>query len=229
MINYTIRTAGVYKITNIVNGKIYIGSTECFGDRWYQHFEYPHLSGCRKLKNAVLKYGKDNFIVEILEELLPQKDLLTEREQFYLDILTPFGNIGYNIRVTAASNLGIKHSDETKQAWSDAKRGAGNPMYGRTQSPETKAKISKALTGMTRTEEQKRRCGQHLAIPVIAFHRDGSVYKQFKSMADAIADVQGDYTALWKCLTKQKNFNTHKGYRWEYQSSVDESDIPNVL
>ena len=92
------KICGVYKITNIVNGKIYIGSSKDILNRWYQHErnldEGNH--GNAHLQNAWDKYGgKNSFTFEIIEECNPT--IQFEREQFYLDKLNPFDDNGYNI------------------------------------------------------------------------------------------------------------------------------------
>lgn len=91
------KICGVYKITNIVNGKFYIGSSNNVKNRWYQHKrklnEGKH--GNSYLQNAWNKYGDANFKFEIVEECDPA--IQFEREQFYLNELNPFGDNGYNI------------------------------------------------------------------------------------------------------------------------------------
>lgn len=88
---------GVYMITNIVNGKIYIGSSNDIKKRWAQHkrelkngtHDNPHL------QNAWNLYGESNFKFEILEECSLKEQF--QKEQVYLDTFQPFGNTGYNI------------------------------------------------------------------------------------------------------------------------------------
>ena len=66
----------IYKITNIINHKVYIGQTvNTLKNRWNKHC---HSSGCRILYNAILKYGKDSFTQEVIEEIPIEK--LDERE-----------------------------------------------------------------------------------------------------------------------------------------------------
>ncbi len=79
--------SGIYKITNIINNKIYIGSSK---NIYYRG--KGHLSDCRKnkkqnpiLQNAFNKYGEDNFITEILEETTN----LLEREEYWIKLLNP--------------------------------------------------------------------------------------------------------------------------------------------
>ena len=62
----------IYKVTNLVNNKIYIGQTErTLKERWEQH---KYKEGCRHLHNAILKYGAYNFKIEEIENV-PIEDL----------------------------------------------------------------------------------------------------------------------------------------------------------
>ena len=91
----------IYKKTNKVNGKIYIGKTILTEpQRWQQHLYYAQNNqrerDCPYLCNAILKYGKENFTREIIEEI--DNSNLLEREKFWikkLDATNP--SIGYNI------------------------------------------------------------------------------------------------------------------------------------
>ena len=93
------KKCGVYKITNLANNKIYIGSSKTILRRWRNHIRELNDN---KHKNLFLqedwnKYGKENFVFEILEECFESNRY--EIEQKYLDELFPFyrsGN-GYNI------------------------------------------------------------------------------------------------------------------------------------
>jgi group I intron endonuclease len=56
----------IYKITNKVNGKIYVGqTTRSLEERWYGHCSTANQHGI--LGKALIKYGKENFRQEILE------------------------------------------------------------------------------------------------------------------------------------------------------------------
>ena len=100
----------IYKITNLVNNKIYIGSTNNYYKRKNNHFynlnhnihPNPHL------QNSWNKYTKYNFKSEIIE--LCEIDKLIEREQYYIDSLNP----NYNISKIAGRTTGIKCKEETK-------------------------------------------------------------------------------------------------------------------
>lgn len=69
----TPKTSGLYRIRNLVNGKVYIGQTKNFQMRWKIHLERLQrgLSGLTLLQNSWTKHGEENFVFEILIELEP--------------------------------------------------------------------------------------------------------------------------------------------------------------
>lgn len=84
----------IYKITNLVNNKIYIGQTITGVDsRWKGHL---HKDGCKFLHNAILKYGKENFKIEVIEYC--EENELDDREVYWISYYhSTDRNIGYNI------------------------------------------------------------------------------------------------------------------------------------
>lgn len=95
----------IYKITNLVNGKVYIGKTiyDC-EKRFRQHLQEAKKHTHRKLYNAINKYGQENFIVETLIEADNSK--LDELEQYYIDQYDSF-RTGYNM--TMGGDGGTNH------------------------------------------------------------------------------------------------------------------------
>jgi hypothetical protein len=97
-INIIKNNSGIYKITNMITGKIYIGSTiRSFYKRWYEH--YHELNHCEHkncfLQNDWNKYGKENFYFEIVE-INKNKDLIPI-EYKYIHKLNTLHPNGYNI------------------------------------------------------------------------------------------------------------------------------------
>lgn len=119
----------VYKTTNLVNGKIYIGK-DSNNDKYY-------LGGGKLLKQAIKKYGRKNFKKEVLEECKSPEEL-NEREIYWINELKSRESaVGYNITVGGEISPmdGNIHSDETKIKMSlnhvDVS-GENNPMYGKS-------------------------------------------------------------------------------------------------
>lgn len=86
----------IYQITNLLNGKIYIGKTlHSIEKRWKEHCNdaYRERNINRPLYAAIRKYGPENFKIETLEEVDEQH--LNEREVYWIEILGSFKN-GYN-------------------------------------------------------------------------------------------------------------------------------------
>lgn len=118
---------GIYRILNLTNGKFYIGSAVCLKNRASKHFSDLRKGkhGNRKLQNSFNKHGESAFVFHVIEPVIA-KELLIQREQFYIDTLRP----ELNIRKIADSPLGLRATPETRRRQSEAHRGAKNPMFG---------------------------------------------------------------------------------------------------
>lgn len=134
--------AGIYKIKNKINGKIYIGSSLNLKSRIRQH--KTDLK-CKRhsnsyLQNSVNKYGLENFKFEVLEIIfLSNREelncILKTEEAFYIELYKSDNtNFGYNIMSAKEGRLVCAES--TKKKLSE---------YIRT--PETRQKISEAGKG----------------------------------------------------------------------------------
>ncbi len=116
------KKSGIYKWTNKINNKKYIGSSIDLTNRFTTYFSYSTIQKIVNKKSsliyaALLKYGYSNFSLEILEYCEP--NLLINREQYYLDTFNP----EYNILKIAGSRSGCKLSYKSRKAISIALRG----------------------------------------------------------------------------------------------------------
>ncbi|MBE2919373.1 helix-turn-helix domain-containing protein [Anoxybacillus flavithermus] len=123
--------SGIYKITNIKTGKIYIGSAVDLRRRFYAHLKSLRRNAHdnKYLQNAWNKYGEDSFSFDVIE-IVEDKEKLLEVEQKWIDqTLCYKRDKGYNISPTAGSTLGLKHTKEQRLKNSLAKRGSKSPNH----------------------------------------------------------------------------------------------------
>lgn len=147
----------VYKITNNLDGKIYVGqTTRSIEIRWNEHKrDAPRRK--THFYRALQKYGPDNFLLEILCDCQNQEEL-DKKEIMFVKKLKSLSPNGYN---HAAGN-GTGHvSEETKQKMSVAHKG-------KPKSEEHRGAIRQSLLGKTHSLERKRKNseshkGKHLS------------------------------------------------------------------
>lgn len=146
--------AVIYQITNMVNGKYYIGSSTSFERRVWQHKNHlrrgehknPHLQA------AWTKYGEEPFVFEVLETVPDDQQLLAEDRYLKDCVGKPEC---YNINTGAeVSRLGIPHTQASKDKVSKNRTGkhAGTEhyRYGQTVSEETRQKIGDTQRGVAK-------------------------------------------------------------------------------
>jgi hypothetical protein len=137
---------GIYSILNTVNNKQYIGSAKDFFIRLNEHVNYKNNSNVA-LQSSIQKYGLDKFKFCIFEyfsygsKIISHKSL-TDLDTYYIGKFE--FNTLYNFSILAHNNLGYKHTEEAKLKIS--KPGKLNPMYGKTQTMETKDLISQKMS-----------------------------------------------------------------------------------
>lgn len=155
----------VYKITNLINGKVYIGQTvRSLEERYRGHIQRANKGYMGKLYPAMRKYGIDNFKPEVIEEIdesLPDaKQLLNEREIYWIAKYDSANN-GYNI--TLGGDLNRMDSPICRQHHKK-----------RLSSKETRENISNGLKLYRKehpfTEEHRRK----LSLSAMGNHNFGS-------------------------------------------------------
>ena len=129
---------GVYKILNIVDGKIYVGSSVDIQRRikCHMHELRKGTHNNKYLQSAWNKYGENSFEFSVIEEV-SDKSILRDREQYYIQ-LTNCSNhsIGYNLLNNTNVGLGVSASDEIKAKIRKACSGEKNGNYGRKHTEE---------------------------------------------------------------------------------------------
>lgn len=187
----------IYKITNMLNGKIYIGqTTRTLEQRWREHCST--CSGCTYLHNAITKYGKENFQVEQIDVALDQKEL-NYKEQYYIAYFSSLAPNGYNLETGGGS--GKQLCDETRKKISKFHAdvsGKNNPMY-KKERPEVR-------------ERNKRTKGK----AVNQFSIDGIFIAQYPSIREAERITGIDNGWISGCCREKYGCKTAGGYVWKY-------------
>ena len=98
----------VYKITNLLNGKIYVGQTQ----RTLEERIAEHKYGELYIDRVIKKYGWENFSAEVIEECF-SFEMLNEREIFWIAKLKSKFPNGYNLTDGGSGFLGCSHSPES--------------------------------------------------------------------------------------------------------------------
>jgi len=128
----------LYVITNLVNGKQYVGVSTEPTRRWREH---SSGHGSKLVHNAIKKYGLGNF--EFKSLWCGSPNLILEFEKRAIAKRCSQVPNGYNLSGGgSAPMLGCKHSVETRQRMSESRSGNGNAMHGRKHSQQTREKIA---------------------------------------------------------------------------------------
>lgn len=216
----TIYNSGIYQIVNKANNKRYIGSTtRTFHDRWYQH---KYLLERKKhhskyLQLAWNKYGKENFIFEIIE-IIDKKYIydFASREQQYIDVSRPEYNMSDN--AFRPSRQGYFHTEETKLKIKLSNKGKKKSNEARKKMSIAKLGKPGSNTGKLRTIEMKnkfRDIKKHLMLPVDRIEIKTGIVKEYESLGQASLDGF-DKTRISNCCNNKRK--THKGYYWIFRS-----------
>ena len=115
------KTGLIYKHTNLKNGRVYIGSTTIpVNRRWCKNRkEYNSYKSCTVFHRALVKYGWEGFKSEIIEDNIPQEELL-KKEEYYINKYNSLTPNGYNsVGILDGKNF---YSEETKQKISNSRK-----------------------------------------------------------------------------------------------------------
>jgi group I intron endonuclease len=227
----------IYKITNIVTGKIYIGQT----DKSIQNRFKKHISDALARRNnmylhkSIRKYGEESFSIEIIEEVPISQ--LNEKETFYINHYDAFGENGYNLTKGGDGIRGYSHSIETKKRLSELATGRKHKpetiekikAYQPTE--ETRKKIGEVLKGKLRTEESKNLMRKtHPRIrKVFQYTLDGEYKGEYFSVSEAARRLDINYRGIAKTASGGKK--SYKGFYWSYHilSDWERAILPHYI
>lgn len=225
----------VYSIQNNLTNEMYIGSTVLFSKRKKMHLEslQKNKHHSYRLQKDWNEYGEQNFSFNILEEI-EDKNMLLNREQFWLDNLQPY----YNISPTAKSSLGIKRRPETiekvRQAnlglkhpeWrnkikSEAQGGENHWTKHKKFSDESKKKMSESQKKLYENGYINPKKGRKIIDnSIIQYDLNLNIISEYKNAAIAgkVLNINRQIIGLC-CRGKKDNYN---GYIFKFKKDVNE-------
>lgn len=211
---------GIYKISNTIDDRIYIGSSKNIYTRFAVHKSNlinNHHDNV-KLQNFINKYGFDKLVFQ--DEEYCEEEKLFEREQWYFDNVIRWG-YDFNInRDARRANLGKKMSDEQKLKLSIAKKG-------KKQSPEHAAKSRLSAVGFKHSQAFKDICSRTHKGKIVSDETKEKMSKKVNQYT-----LEGVYIKTWKSISSVKEegkivtshitacckgkINSIGGFMWRY-------------
>lgn len=131
----------IYKITNKVNGKTYIGQHK------YKKLNDSYMGSGKLIKRAIKKYGIENFEKEILYSRIQYKETVDNMEKFAISKERALGKAEYNIADGGGGCAEHNTSKETRRKLSESHKGQIAWNKGKPMSDETKKKLSEINKG----------------------------------------------------------------------------------
>ena len=229
------KSCGIYKITNKVNGKVYIGQSRDIKRRWYEHRkvkgDYDRHS--YPLYSAIEKYGIDNFEFEIIEQC--EIDELNNREIYWIDkfnaLVEKMGGNGYNLtKGGQLCDTYVGTSDQGKRVYQYKLTGEFVAEY-RNQQVAARAVGLKSNTAIVRavkdctisrgfqwrdfkTDKISPYIKKSYRKKVYQYDLDGNFIRMFDDIQLAANYVGSSRSLIELCC--EGNCGTGKGYMWRY-------------
>ena len=148
----------IYRITNVFNGKVYIGKThDTVASRWNQHCSLAKNGSKFYFHNAIRKYGAASFLVETLASASSKQELIELEKAFIISYESTNPSKGYNLTKGGEGGMsypgarnpffGKHHTETTKQIL----RACGLIHVGRKRSTQTRLKMSLSAQGKSKS------------------------------------------------------------------------------
>ena len=196
----------IYKITNNVNQKIYIGQTRnLIKYRWQHHLwkgNHPEKPDTNyPLYRAMRKYGAENFQIEEIEETTDE--LLNEREIYWIQYYNSYVPNGYNCDLGGAGASKFDHQEILDYFLNDGERNAC----------KTARYFGCSLTTVLKLLEANNLSGLGKFQPIYQINiNDGKIINEFESIKAAQDELNISKTQLWSAVNRQAK--TAGGYAW---------------
>ena len=182
----------IYKVTNRVNGKVYIGqTTKTIQTRWKKHC-IAAKSDNLPFHKAIRKYGAENFTVEQID-IAASADELNKKEIYWIAFYNSRLPNGYNVCTGGGGMSGYKASEETRIKLRKS-------HFGYKHSAETLRKMSEIRAGVN-----------HWGVRKVVCIETGEVFDYIKQAADKYKVNKANIVSV--CKGKR---GTAGGFHWKY-------------
>ena len=235
-------TGYIYKLTNRINDKVYIGQTYNLQTRLNSH-KSKALNTKNKFYNAVRKYGWENFELSILSTITAntKEELSTLLDKLEIEYIRQYNSYksGYNSTLGGHSKRGYKLSEEFSEKCKsrtysdDTRKKMSISAKNRIISEETRLKLRNSaikrnfskyreLTASSRNKAIKRALG----VPVLQLDVNFNIINRFDSISDAIKYIKNSISPDLTLVGIRKGLSRHctdetkkllyKGFVWKY-------------
>lgn len=159
----------IYKATNTINGKVYIGFDSAWPSRQAQHLLDAERGSQKLFHKALRKYGSEAFTWDVICQSQNGEHLLNEMESYFIEEYNSFylTGQGYNMTLGGEGSLGRKHSERTRKILSEKAKARPRTAeelkrfseigIGVKKTDDHKAKIRQALIGHEMLEKTKKK------------------------------------------------------------------------
>jgi group I intron endonuclease len=139
----------IYRVTNLVNDKVYIGQTRrSLSSRKSGHTHYANNGSTQYFHSALRKYGFDNFIWDVIDDTANSLEELNSLEALYIAEYNTFVDSGCGYNMTTGGDCYEMSDDTKKKIGAKAKKRLAtpenNPFYGKSHTPDAILKIKNA-------------------------------------------------------------------------------------
>ena len=231
------RTYCIYKVTNTINGKIYIGKTSQFKERKWQHERCYEKEDCR-FHRAIQYYGKDKFNWEIIDET-NSLDKAYELEKKYIKEYNSYHPNGYNMtKGGAGGSMGnarpvvrltlngefVKRYDSAGEAKADGFHSSDVLLVCKGVNRSCKRCLFMFEDEYNMYGPRKYQAPKsHRATPVIQCDLNGNFVKEFPSVAKASEETGACRTTISGVLTG--HYKSANGFIFVYKDDFPIKDI----
>lgn len=201
----------IYKITNDINNKVYIGlTTQTIAIRWRKHLENAQYVDYH-LYRTMRAYGVKHFYIEQIEEV--KDELLPEREQHWIQLYDSYKN-GYNMTVGGTGNR-LYSKEKIYNLWD---KGLSISQIA-NEINCARSVVYECLLDYDKYSviESIRRRSKNNQKKVCQFDIKGNLLKTFNSEAEACLYVGAASGSVGNCCNNFAKYKTVKGYIWLWE------------